>query len=329
MKRGSASGKNSARGAIGKAAHALAVSLLPLIAGHAAIAPAHAQSATPATDATQTIEERVRQPGAIPALDVSAEEAILTGRDDILLLKPRKIFELYAEPGYRFTTNAFLSDQVKRADHYVLGTVGGRAATRVDQKVDVSADAKLFSARYARNPVLDYDAGQGSFGAEMPVDDGWRAGFSLVGTWVYDRGFNRRLVRLGDFNIPVRKTFQVGDDILIVPFGTFTRTWSSPRDFMNVQLRGGSTFIHALSPKFYLSVTPSLYWRHYDSFFEPVFNKTREDVNLDGQFGFIWAPIEFATLSTQIILTRNWSTLATNEYRALTAAPTVRLSIKF
>ena len=320
---------NSGKGAIGKAARALAVLCLLFIGARETIMPARAQGATPATDATQTIEERVRQPGAIPALDVAQEEAILTGRDDILLLKPRKLFELYAEPGYRFTTNAFLSDQLKHADHYVLGTVGGRVATRVDQKVDVFADAKLFGARYANNPVLDYDAGQGSLGAETPVADGWRAGFSLVGTWVYDRGFDRRLVRLGDFNIPVRKTFQIGDDVLIVPFGAFTRTWSSPRDFMNVQLRGGSTFIHALSAKFYLSVTPSLYWRHYDSFFEPVFNKTREDVNLDGQFGFIWAPAEFVSLSTQIVLTRNWSTLAPNDYRALTAAPTVRLSIKF
>lgn len=317
------------RGRLSTAACRLFMLAALLVAGRESASPAWAQGATPGTDATQTIEERVRQPGAIPALEAAPEESILTGRDDILLLKPRKLFEVYAEPGYRFTTNAFLSDQFKHADNYFLGTVGGRVGTRVDQKVDIFADAKLFSARYEKNPVLDYDAGQASLGAEMPIIDEWRGGFSLVGTWVYDRGFDRRLVRLGDFNIPVRRTFQVGSDVLIVPFGVFTRTWSSPRDFMNVQLRGGSTFIYALNPKLYLSATPSLYWRHYDSFFESVFNKTREDVNLDGQFGVIWAPVEFATLSTQVILTRNWSTLAPNEYHALTAAPTVRLAVKF
>ncbi|MFO0995743.1 MAG: hypothetical protein U1F33_03595 [Alphaproteobacteria bacterium] len=300
-----------------------------LLAGRESIVPSWAQGTSPATDATQTIEERVRQPGAIPALEATQEEAILTGRDDILLLRPRKLFELYAEPGYRFTTNAFLSDQFKHADNYFLGTVGGRGATRIDQQVDVFADAKLFLARYEKNPVLDYDAGQASLGAEMPLFDEWRGGFSLVGTWVYDRGFDRRLVRLGDFNIPVRKTFQIGNDVLIIPFGVFTRTWSSPRDFMNVQLRGGSTFIYAFNPKVYLSATPSIYWRHYDTFFESVFNKPRNDTNLDGQFGVVWTPTEFATVSTMVILTRNWSTIASNEYHALTAAPTLRLSVKF
>jgi len=141
-----------------------------------------------------TIEQRIEQLRRPAARPLAAEEAILTGKEDIVLLRRAKLFTLSAEANYRHTNNAFLSDNRKESDDIFSPFVSLRAGTRIAQRYDVYAEVSAFGSRYAQNSELDFDAFSGQIGGEMPIA-GWLAAASYSATPVYDRGLHNRIVR--------------------------------------------------------------------------------------------------------------------------------------
>ena len=86
------------------------------------------------TGSVDTIEQRIQQLRPPAVLALPPEEAILTGREDVVLLRRRKLFTLSANAGYRFTDNAFLSDEFRESDQIFEPTLTLRAATRIAER---------------------------------------------------------------------------------------------------------------------------------------------------------------------------------------------------
>ena len=137
---------------------------------------------------SDTIQQRIEQLRPPVEAPLPPEEAILTGKEDIVLLRRAKLFTLRADAGYVFTNNAFLSDDLKDDDRIFQPSLTLRAGTRIAERYDVFAEVQAFAARYEDNPVLDFDAFTVRLGGEMPVED-WLLGASYSATPVFE---NRR-----------------------------------------------------------------------------------------------------------------------------------------
>jgi len=100
---------------------------------------------------TQTIEQRAQQAQEGPILAVPLKEFILTGEDDLVLLRRPKLFTIESNSSYQLTDNAFLSDKQKTHDYVVSQSLLVRAETRIAQRVGVFVSGSGFLSRYHRN----------------------------------------------------------------------------------------------------------------------------------------------------------------------------------
>ena len=275
-----------------------------------------------------TIEQRIEQLRRPAARPLAAEEVILTGKEDIVLLRRAKLFTLSAEGTYRHTNNAFLSDNLKESDDIFSPFVALRAGTRIAQRYDVYAEVSAFGSRYAQNSELDFDAFSGRIGGEMPIA-GWLAAASYSGTPVYERGLDNHIVTLHDISLSARRIFLLGEDTALLPTLIAARVFADPNDFSTTSGRARALLVHRLTEGLTVFVGPQAYVRSYDNFFENVTGESRLDYGVTGQAFLVWAPLDWATLSGLVDVTENWSTVDDNEYFAWTASPSVRLTLRF
>ncbi len=275
-----------------------------------------------------TIEQRIEQLRRPAARPLAAEEVILTGEEDIVLLRRAKLFTLSAEGTYRHTNNAFLSDNRKESDDIFSPFVALRAGTRIAQRYDVYAEVSAFGSRYRDNSQLDFDAFSGRIGGQMPIA-GWLAAASYSATPVYERGLDNRIVTLHDISLSARRIFLLGEDTALLPTLIGSRVFADPNDFSTTSGRARALLVHRLTEGLTVFVGPQAYVRYYDDFFENVTGETRRDYGVTGQAFLVWAPLDWATLSGLVDVTQNWSTVDNNEYFAWTVSPSVRLTLRF
>jgi hypothetical protein len=294
---------------------------LPLACLALALAAAAGPARAQAVDTS--IEQRVRPVQPVAPLGVPPEELILTGRNDLVLLRERQLFELHAGAGVSFTDNAFLSDQRKVSDTIFSASAGLRAATRVGQLVDVFADLTLLTSRYAKNGSLSFDAIAGSLGAEVPAEN-VRFAFGYTGTAAHARDFSRHLVTLQDLTASARYPLTVAGTG-VTPVVAVTRTYADPAAFDSVQVRLAVQLYRPLTDTLALFAAPSLYYWPYDHFF----GVNREDRGIDAPLGVSWTPAPVVILSLLLNLSYDNSSFRPNRYTALTAAPSARLSLRF
>jgi hypothetical protein len=280
------------------------------------------------TSQLDTIEQRIEQLRRPAARPLAAEEAILTGKDDIVLLRKAKLFSLSAEATYRHTNNAFLSDNRKVSDDIFAPAVTFRAGTRIDQQYEVYAEVAAFGSRYRDNSQLDFDAFSGRIGGEVPVA-GWLVGARYSATPVYERGVDNRIVTLHDLSLSARRIFLLGENTALLPTLTASRVFADPDDFTTYSGRVRALLVHRLTQGLAVYVGPQAYTRHYDDFFEDVTGETRRDYGVTGQAFLVWAPLDWVSLSGLVDVTQNWSTVDDNEYFAWVASPSVRLTLRF
>lgn len=275
-----------------------------------------------------TIEQRIEQLRRPAARPLAAEEVILTGKDDIVLLRRAKLFTLSAEGTYLHTNNAFLSDNRKESDDVFSPFVALRVGTRIAQRYDVYAEVSAFGSRYAQNSELDFDAFSGQIGGEMPIA-GWLAAATYSATPVYNRGLHNRIVTLHDISLSARRVFLLVEDTALLPTLTASRVFADPNDFSTTSGRARALLVHRLTEGLTVFVGPEAYVRYYDDFFEELTGESRLDYGVTGQAFLVWAPLDWATLSGFVDVTENWSTINANEYFAWAVSPSVRLTLRF
>ncbi len=275
-----------------------------------------------------TIEQRIDQVRPPAARPLPAAEAILTGKEDVVLLRRRKLFSLNVQPSHIYTTNAFLSDDRKTSDHVFNGFATIRAATQIARRYDVFAEFGGFLSRYQDNPELDFDGILGTVGVDLPVDD-WRVSLGYSGIGAFERGFDDRLVTLHDLTARIRRVFILTGATAVVPQLAVSRVWADPDDFSTVTVRGGATVIYRVTGKLAAVAGAEIHARRYDDFFEDTVGESRRDYGIAGRLALRWTPLEAVSVSAFVSATKVNSTVGANKYTNLIASPSLRLSIRF
>ena len=275
-----------------------------------------------------TIQQRIEQLRPRVEAPLPPEEAILTGKEDIVLLRRAKLFTLRADAGYVFTDNAFLSDDLKDDDRIFQPSLTLRAGTRIAERYDVFAEVPAFAARYEDNPVLDFDAFTVRLGGEMPVED-WLLGASYSATPVYEKGLDDHLVTLHDITLGVRRVFPLDERTAVLPSFSISRVFADPNDFSTL---GGSADVRVVR-KFADGVFGLLgaraHVRRYDDFFEANTGETRVDYGGSGHATLVWRPVEWFSVNATVEVTQNWSTLAVREYSSAEVTPVLSVNARF
>lgn len=285
--------------------------------------PLWARDAGRAQEAQNTIDRRVDESRV-----TSPSVANLASDEALIVLRPRKIFTLQAFSSYRFTSNAFLSDEFRDHDHVLEQSVTAFAASRIAERLDVFANTGVFMGRYARNSELDYDGVYGELGATVPVDTAWLQ-LSYAPTLVFDRGFDKRLLALHEFAAELQQSLLIAGRIGVYPYVTISRTFADPDDFHQTAARVGADFSCALPPNLQLFGNVQGSYVHYDDFFEVSTLEQRRDGSLGMTIGLSWSPRSWATLYATAGIERQWSTVSANAYEELFATPSLSLYVKF
>ncbi len=277
---------------------------------------------------TATIEQRIEQlrpPAERPLLP---EEAILTGKEDIVLLRRAKLFTLRAEAGYSFTNNAFLSDDLKDSDRIFLPSLTLRAGTRIAERYDVFAEVEAFAARYDDNPELDFDSFTGRLGGEMPLGD-WLVGASYSATPVFEKGLDGHLVTLHDITLGARRVFPLDEQTALLPSFSMSRVFADPNDFSTLAGDAGVMVVRQLADGVFGLLGARAHVRRYDDFFEADTGETRVDYGGGGQASLVWRPVEWFSVNGTVEVTQNWSTVAVREYSSVGVTPLLSVNARF
>ena len=299
------------------------ISLLLALMGMDCSVESHAQEL-----GTQTIEQRAQQAQEGPILVVPLEEFILTGEEDLVLLRRPKLFTLDSNSSYQFTDNAFLSDKQKTHDYVLSQSLLVRAETRIAQRVDVFVSGSGFLSRYHRNQGLDFSGVTGSAGASWPVDR-WVMSLRYEGSAIFDRSFDAHLVTLHNLGLNISTTVGLSQTTALYPFFSVVRVWANPDDFSNTALVGGGTLVHALTQTVVVFFQGQVDYKSYDDFFEPSTLEARHDHGARLLAAINWTPQEWVTVNLTGTIARNESTISTLRYTNFVLSPSLLVSFRF
>ena len=287
-----------------------------------------ASAAVAQTGSAPSIERRLTLPDGPPTFEVTPEERVLTGKDDLVLLRRRKFVTLSADLSPRYSSNAFLSDSRGDGDVAVNGAVGLRAETVIDQRYAVFATAGYAVARYNRFSQLDYDSLSGGIGARMP-DGPWTYSLGYGIAVTKDSGFDDHIVTQNVFNGSVSYTIEIDRDTAVFPFVSLTRVFANPGDFDNVSLVPGVSAVHRIAPDLAVSADFQLVGRVYDDFFEETTGRTRREVGLLSGAGWRWTPRPNIVVQGRLGVGYLASTINSVDYFEFNASPTLTARIRF
>lgn len=305
---------------------------LPAMALAAAVlgaAPAGGQTTTPAPPVTPSvIEQQLRPELPPPSVTLPPEEAILTGREDLVLLQRREIFYLNARGGFEYTTNAFFSNDFKSDDIRLDLRVAGGVQTKVAQTVDVFADFSAATSRYDENGSLNYDVFGANVGLQVPFP-GFSASLAYNPTFAFAPGFDQRLVTQHNIVVSLFELFTVAEDVAVVPRLTGVYSIADPQEFTNLSLAFGVTGVYRILPELDAVVGPRVYVRDYPDFFESLTGTERRDVGGSVSGGLQWTPYQGVQVSATLGAAATRSTRQANDYDALTVGPQLQGTVRF
>lgn len=275
-----------------------------------------------------SIERRLTTPGALPSFELTPEESILTGKDDLVILKRREFFTFNASLAPRYTSNAFLSDDNRQGDVVLDGAANLRAETVIDQRYAVFADAGYLLARHDDLTQLNYDALTAGFGGSMPSGK-WTFSASYRLNYVTRPGFDDHILTQNNILGSVYYQLAIDRDTAVFPFISLSRIWADPGDFTNLSATPGANFVHRISPDLLFSAGVQLVGRVYDDFFESATGETRRDFGGNATFGLRWTPHANIIVQGSIGLGRLNSSIDSVDYKEFSATPSVTAQINF
>ena len=274
------------------------------------------------------LEQRFRAATTAITRAQEAQDALLTGHEDVVLLRPTPLFNLHGTLNGQVTSNAFLDDTVTRADSFATLSAGLGASTTIAERVEVFADAGVVLTRYGQYSSLDYSALTAALGARTRWHGVWLS-LSYAPSVVYDRGFGSRQLTQHRLQLAASTSFRAGP--LIVQPGVFVeQVWSSPSAYENWAVGGGVSVqapVHVLRARAF--ATASYQHRDYLHYFPGLLGTDRRDELLDVAAGLSWRVSAWADVTVQYDWRRNWSTSDVNRYQASTGALGVALRRSF
>lgn len=301
-----------------------ALAVTTLLTAMSAAAPAFAQTAP----VDPGIDQRIRNlPAPGDAARQAEEEAILTGRDDILLMRRRRFFTLYGSAGINGTTNAGLSPTDPVDDQFANADVGIRIATRLGGAVNVYAEAGLSSTRYFEQDRLDLVAAFGAVGANVEL-----AGFDLDAAYApviaWDADWDERQLTQHRFTGSIGRSARVGPVLVRAAVGG-ERIEADPEPFANSAAVGSLSGFWPLGTNLAVMASVRGARRWYDDYFEGLLGVERKDWFVEGALGLSYRPAAAITLDMRWTYARNWSTADVSRYEAATGGIAVRAAVRF
>jgi len=274
------------------------------------------------------IDQRVRDvPPSAEERRAEEDEAILTGRDDILLLEKRKFFTIFASAGPGFTDNAALSPTARREDGLFTADAGIRIATRLGGKVDVFAEAGASTTRYFKETDLDFVAGFGAVGAHVRL-----AGFDLdaayTPTLVYDGDVEDRQLTQHRFVVGIGRGARIGKALVRAAIGG-ERIEANPSAFQNFSATATLSGFLPVARRVSLLGSARGVRRWYDNYFEGLLGVERRDWFVEGAAGISWQAHRRITVDARATYARNFSTADISRYRAIGSGLMLRTSFRF
>lgn len=293
-----------------------------------AVAPcAEAQSTDP------TIDARVRATLDQGRADAaSSDEGLITGRGDLILLAPRKLFVLRLSATPQRTSNAELAPAGGHADNLVTLEGGIGVATRVADRVDLHADIGVVAVRYGAIRNLDYDAATADVGAGM----GWStrlgllsAGVEYMPSLIYTRGFGRRQLTQHRLIGGVALVTPVTARVVLNSNVTLDKTWADPSAFDNWGVALDETVVFQLRHDLQLGVGGGVYNRRYPEYFPGLIGTTRRDRGWRASIAASYSPTPTIVVTLSFSHVDNHSTSDVNPYRVDNGGLALRIARRF
>ncbi len=276
-----------------------------------------------------SIDQRVRTqlPGLSP--DEELKEAIMTGEDDIILLRKTKLFTLTGGINWTNSSNAFLSPDTNRDDNYFVADAGVRVGTRIADKLNLFAGVGAATVRYVRFTELDYSALNGIVGASLNMG---RIDTNLTyqPAMIFSRDFSGRQLTQHRFALSAGIPFQIKKAVISLS-ARGERTLTDPKDYRSWAV-GGDVSLQApldRAGKFVAFANAGAERRWYDSYFPGLVGVDRRDTKFDGTAGLRWRIKPWLDASAQMSYQRNKSTSDVNGYRAWQGMLGVSLNSRF
>ncbi len=262
------------------------------------------------------------------AIATRPDEGVLTGREDLVLLVKRKLFEAYLSPSAQYTNNAFLSERNSKDDRLISLTGGLRASTVIDNLFSVFADLSMTGTRYDKHEQLDYNVIQGAVGVGYGSGP-WVSNLSYAPAYVYDDNMKDHIVSLHRVSGYLSRSFIADRNVFFSPYVSLQITPSDPHEYGFYQADLGVQGTVMLHQDVRLSMGPRVYAKRYFDYFEKVTGKERKDTGVSFNLNAEWAPNPNMSLSVGTSFTDHNSNLRGSDYNAFTASPSLRLSIRF
>ena len=291
----------------------------------AASSPARAQAIPPDPSIDQRVQSLVR-PGTPSRSD--DEEAILTGRDDIILMQKHHFFTLSGSVDLLDTTNAQLSPTDRISDRFLTANIGIRVATKLGGLVDVYAEAGLNTARYFDQKSLNYVAAVGGVGMHVPVlSFDFDLGYTPVVVW--DGDWRQRQLTQHRFAGSIGRGLRIGQRAFLRISAGGERTEANPSPFRNSAATASVSAIWIIAPRLSALISVRGARRWYDNYYEGLLGTRRRDWSLEGAVGISWQVRPRVGIDLRWAQTRNWSTSDVSRYDAGVGGLTLRTAFQF
>ncbi|MEI9905457.1 MAG: outer membrane beta-barrel protein [Asticcacaulis sp.] len=301
------------------------LSCASLLAVLAAV-PAHAQTA----GAPNTLDDRFRNQVYHLSPEQKLSDALMSGQDDLILLRHTKLITVHAGYTRNVTSNAPLSPDEPKQDDYGVADAGIEAGTVIAGHVRVYANAGVVSTQYAQYEALNYSAVTAAVGAQAHY-----AGIDLDVAWspsaVYgSQNFHHLSLRQARYSAQLSTTLKLGP-VYLQPSIHYDRTRAHPADYDNSASGGRLSLVAPLKLRRPVTIYLSggFEQRFYDHYFSDLLGVDRKDKLRDVAIGARWQVTPALEISAQVSYQKNRSTSDVSVYKARGGMVGVTLSRKF
>lgn len=288
--------------------------------------PATAQTTGPGNN----LDDRFRNQVYHLSPEQKLSDALMSGQDDLLLLRRTPLFTAHAGYARSTTSNAPLSPDDPGKDGYGVADAGVEAATVIAGHVRVYANAGVVSAKYSQYGNLDYSAVTAGLGAQAHY-----AGVDLDLSWspsaVYSsQNFHHLSLRQARYSAQLSTDLKLGP-VVVQPSVHYDRTRAHPSDYDNSASGGRLTVVVPFKTRHPVTVFLSggFEQRIYDHYFPDLLGVDRKDRLRDVAAGVRWQVTPALDLSAQYSYQKNRSTSDINFYKTRGGTVGVTLSRRF
>ena len=276
-----------------------------------------------------SLDQRVQAVSRLPDAAAQAQEAILTGRNDIVLMRERQFFTLSASASAFHATNAALGSDA-RSDQFVTADVTLRAGTTLGGRVDVYAEIGGATAQYRQFSNLGYVAAQGAIGAHTTLY-GLDVDAAYAPSVIFDREAKSRQLTQHRFVVTVGRGWATREGASLRVAASIERISADPSPYTNSGAAISASAAVPLNRERSLNgfVAMTGVYRSYDNYFEDFVGVARRDRLLELSVGLGWTPTERISLDLRWTQSRNWSTSDVNRYRAGVGGLGLRAAARF